>query len=416
MRIAVLGLGTAGLTFISEARRIKINAEIVAFEKRGRSVFHPCSIPEALDGRIPPEFLLEPLPVNMKIVKGEVKEVDPFSKTVTFESDGSIGKEKFDFIFVGTGGDTVLPFRDPRLCKATKYEDVVRIKEKLVDAGKIAVVGAGVLGLEIASSLSKYKTVHVYELAKNILPGFLDEMLSQELKEKIELENKNVIFNLGVKVDNPQDIDADLVIFCVGFVANDPLPFHIKVDEFMRVYNPDTLEIFDNIFAAGDCIEYEYKVPRVAPVAAEQARVSARNIKSMIEIGKPVEKYDNSFFPPCILKAFGYEIGRVGKLKNPDRKDTEKFVLDIRILPFADEKLKVAIEVDKDGFVQDVQGISRLRSEVRHLLDIFYIAIKRSIKIDQIRRFELSYQPEICKFPDPITSIAEIVSRRIGLM
>lgn len=413
MKIAVVGLGTAGITFISEAKRMKLNAEIVAFEKRGRSIFHPCSIPEVLEGKILPEFLIEPVPAGIKVVKAEVKEVDPFSKTITFVTEDSVKKEKFDFIFIGTGGDTLLPSQDSKIFKATKYEDVVKIKEKLSDADKVAVVGAGVLGLEIASSLSKHKTVQVYELAKNILPKFLDERLSQELRVRIESENRNVTFNLGVKVDNPQDIDADLIIFCVGFVANNPLPFFVKVDEFMRVYNPQTSEVFDDIFAAGDCIEYEYNMPRVAPVAAEQARVSARNIKSIIEIGKPSEKYDNSMVPPCILKAFDYEIGRVAQLRKS--LDTEKFVLDIKVLPFTDEKLKVVVEVDKSGFVQNVQGISKLRSEVRHLLDIFYIAIKKSIRIDELRRFELSYQPEICKFPDPVTSIAEVVSRRLGL-
>ncbi len=417
VKIASVGLGTAGITFISELLRLKVEADITVFEKRGAKIFHPCSIPEAIEGKISLEKLIEPARFSgIKIIEGEVKKAEADDGTVFFVcKDGESLKEKkdrFDFIFVGTGGETVLPCTGEKIFKATKYDDVVRIM-KVLDSGprKIAVVGAGVLGLEIASALSKYAHVDVFDMGNSILPGFLDPRISTKIAQEIESSN-NVKFHLSYAIENPHDIDADLIVFCTGFRPVNIFDVPIEVDTTMRV-----VSVVGNIplFSAGDCVDSRKNIPRVAPVAAEQARVAARNIKAMIDGQDLVEKY-NGMLAPCIIKAFGYEIGKVGilDLEEEKRKEAKTFILDVKVLPFNDEKMKVCITVDRYGNILELQAVSSFRSEVRHILDIFYIAIKRGMKIDEIRRLELSYQPEICTFPDPVTSVAEVVSRRIG--
>ncbi len=421
VKIAVLGLGTAGITFITEMRRLKANlrCDITLFEKRGAKIFHPCSIPEAIEGKINPENLIEPINLkDIKVIQAEVLEVDPEKREISFLKDGRAEKMKFDFIFIATGGETPIPKNEKfsnKVFKATKYEDVIEIKKRLQNAKNISIIGAGILGVELASALSSHTSTEVFEMGDQILPKFLKKDLSQKLFEyiqkKIVEEKKHPVkFHFGQKVENPQNLDSDFVIFSVGFIPNNPLPHKISVDEYMRIRNGSNGMPYDYIFAAGDCIE-DFDVPRVAPIAAEQARVAARNMFSIIQGKEPSEKYEK-MVAPCLIKAFGFEIGKVALINKPEKIST--FTLDLKVLPFSDnDRMAVSVEVDDKGNIIDVQGFSNLRSEIRHLLDIFYICIKKKVKIDEIRRFELSYQPEVCKFPDPITSIAEFVSRKI---
>lgn len=408
MKVGVIGLGTGGITFISEIRRLRVPCEIFLFEKRGLKVFHPCSIPEALEGKIELQSLIEPFGLSGITFMGQAREVDPYSLSVGFENNGSIGRVSLDFVFVATGGDVVLPSKN--FFKATKYDDVERIKQLLPGAKRIGIVGAGILGLELASALSVYPIqIEIFEAKDHILPELIDRGLSEKLLKKID--RKNVFFNFGRFVN---DISGfDIVIFCTGFKPVSPLPFEIRVDEYMRVIDPRSGKPFDRIFAAGDCITYDFKIPRVATIAAEQARIAARNIKMIVQGNQPEEKYE-LFVAPVLVKAFSYEVGKVGRIHKPS--DLQKFYLDLKVLPFDERKIHIYAELDKNGIIYELQAFCDLRSEVRHIIDISYISMKKMISVSDIRRFELSYQPEVCKFPDPVTSFAEFVSRRLGIL
>jgi len=112
VKVAVLGLGTAGITFITELRRLKANlkCDVTLFEKRGAKVFHPCSIPEALEGKINPEDLIEPINLkDIKVIQAEVLEVEPEKREISFLKDSGVEKMSFDFIFIATGGETPIP-------------------------------------------------------------------------------------------------------------------------------------------------------------------------------------------------------------------------------------------------------------------------------------------------------------------
>lgn len=412
MRIGVVGLGTAGVTFISEVRRIGIPCELFLFEKRGLSVFHPCSIPEVIEGKIDASHLVEPFGMSSWVkFFGEAKEIDPYTLEISYDRDGERGKVKVDFIFVATGGDIFVPKASDRCLKVTKYEDVIRLRNVLREVRSVGVVGAGVLGLEMASAfLNLSLRVEIFEAKEQILPDFLDKNLADRFQRDVIGERVRIHFGRIIE-DMPGGFD--LLVFCTGFRPVSPLPFEIRVDEQMRVIDPRSGRVFGTIFAAGDCVSYDRRIPRVASVAAEQGRVAARNIAGIISGGEPGERYE-PIIPPVVLKAFGYEVGKVARLNK--RADSRRFHVSLRVLPFDDKKIHTVVEVDSEGYVQEVQAFCELRSEVRHLLDLSYVAIKRGIRVDEMRRFELAYQPEICRFPDPVTSLAEFVSRRLNLL
>ncbi|MCS7213666.1 MAG: NAD(P)/FAD-dependent oxidoreductase [Candidatus Calescibacterium sp.] len=410
MRIGVIGLGTAGITFISEIRRLKVPCEIFLFEKRGLSVFHPCSIPEAIEGKIKTEQLIEPFGTYQIKFIGEAKHVDPYKLSVSYEKNGTMDQIEFDFLFIATGGEIKIPYQSPKIFKATKYEDVLNIKNNIPYSKRIGIVGAGILGLELASALCNYPIeIEVFEAKDQILPDLLEKNLAEKLMQKISL--KNIKFHFGKFINEPPDLD--LLIFCTGFKPVSPMNFEIRVDDFMRVIDVSNQKPFERIFAAGDCISYDIKIPRVAPIAAEQARVSARNIKKILEGKEPDEKYE-LIIPPVLIKAFGYEIGKTARIHKP--QNIQKLSVEMKVLPFDDRKLSIFTEVDNSGLIQEIQAFCELRSEVRHLLDISYISMKKKISLSEIRRFELSYQPEVCKFPDPITSFAEFITRRLNIL
>lgn len=60
----------------------------------------------------------------------------------------------------------------------------LRLKKELLQAGKVVIVGAGLLGLELASALEG-KEITIIELSERILPKQLDEVASFLLGEHI---------------------------------------------------------------------------------------------------------------------------------------------------------------------------------------------------------------------------------------
>jgi len=140
----------------------------------------------------------------------------------------------------------------------------------------LAVIGGGVIGLEMASLFNSAGSgVTVYEMADKIAGPF-DREISAELQKVYE--KKGVTFRLGVAVKDVAELGAEKTLVCVGRkptitgfgLENIGVPTGkgaILTDEFMKTGVP-------NVYAAGDVNGKQM----LAHTAYREAEVAVNNI------------------------------------------------------------------------------------------------------------------------------------------
>ena len=118
-----------------------------------------------------------------------------------------------DNIIIATGSETKwLPIEgvktDPRLVDSTGLLQLETLPKRL------AIIGAGVIGMEFASVFSRFGSeVTVIEYLKECLPA-LDSDIAKRLRKT--LEKRGITFKMKTAVQNLSDIDADVILMATG--------------------------------------------------------------------------------------------------------------------------------------------------------------------------------------------------------
>ncbi len=218
-----------------------------------------------------------------------VSEIDRDAKTVTSANGIS---ESYDKLIIATGSNPfIIPVPGHKLPGVLAYRDLDDV-EKMIDASnkdnaKAVVIGGGLLGLEAAAGLkAQGMEVTVLHLMPTLMERQLDApagyLLEKELSGRgIDIKcqsNTKEIYGEnkveGVRLEDGTDIPADIVIMAVGIRPNVELAREagldigrgILVDASMATSDPD-------IFAVGECVEFEGHVYGLVAPLYEQARV-----------------------------------------------------------------------------------------------------------------------------------------------
>ena len=116
-------------------------------------------------------------------------------------------------VIIATGSETKwLPIKgadtDPRVVDSTGLLNLDTFPKRL------AIIGAGVIGMEFASVFNRFGTeVTVIEFLKECLPA-LDSDIAKRLRKY--LERQGITFKMKTAVGNIADIDADVVLMATG--------------------------------------------------------------------------------------------------------------------------------------------------------------------------------------------------------
>ena len=115
-------------------------------------------------------------------------------------------------IIIATGSETKwLPIKgldDPRVVDSTGLLNLD------VQPARLAIIGAGVIGMEFASVFHRFGSeVTVIEFLKECLPA-LDADIAKRLRKY--LEKQGVTFKMKTAVEDVADIDADVVLMATG--------------------------------------------------------------------------------------------------------------------------------------------------------------------------------------------------------
>lgn len=228
----------------------------------------------------------------INVLDKTVKSIDTQAKEVVF-SDGL--KLKYDKCIYALGSECFVPpipgHDKEQVVAIRRLSDVVKIGKMLPNVKHAVVIGGGVLGLEAAWELSKAKCrVTIVEVANQLMGRQLDTGAGDMLKDIIldkgmdiriganveEIEGEGAV--TGVRLAGGEVIPAELVIVSAGVRANTKIAQEagIQTDRAIVVDEKMHTNLTD-IYACGDCAQYEGINYAIWPQALEMGKVAGAN-------------------------------------------------------------------------------------------------------------------------------------------
>jgi len=178
-------------------------------------------------------------------------------------------------------------------------DEALRIREYARKSKTAVIVGAGVLGLEVAAALTKYGVkVSVIEAAPRMLPRQLDpagaDILKKQLEEKTGFKfylDKQVAEIKGdgkaseVQLGGGESLPADLVLISAGVRPNVAVASKAGLKVNKGIVVNDRMETnLKNVFAAGDVAEHNGILYGIIPAAQRQGEVAGINMAGGSEL------------------------------------------------------------------------------------------------------------------------------------
>ena len=443
-KIIIIGAHAAGLDAASAARKTDRTAEITLITKEKKTAYSRCGLPFVLGGHIPsfddlvvfPESFYKMMKLNLK-TETTVTNIDAKAKTVEIQ-DKSGNKEtlSYDNLVLTTGAYPFVPPIKGREKKGVfvvrTIEDGEKINEALETAKSAVIIGAGLIGLEVAvACLERGLKTTVVEFLPYVLPVLLDKDMADRIQNMLEEKGMTTIVGKGAeeilgtdKVNGVlvggEEIPADVVVVATGVRANVELAKNagIELGEKRAIKTNMRMETsIKDIYAAGDCAETinlitcRPTLSQLGTTAVKQAKVAGTNAAGGYTTF-------SGALGSWITRLFDTEIGGTGltefmagragietvsgTIASKTRADYFPGALPIRI------KLTAEKETAKIIGAQIIGG-----EEVTQRINALSFAIQNEMTIRELAKAETCYAPPVCETWEPMVLAAEIVLRKL---
>jgi len=330
-RVVILGAGFGGLT---AARAMAETADVTVVDRHNFQTFLPLLYQVSTAG-LAADHVAHPIrgalrKTGIQFRMGSPISVDHKNKTIKLDSSEVLA---FDHLIVALGSATA-DFGIPGVTEHAlgmksvneaiairaevmrRFEDLCRFEDDTIFS--ISIVGGGPTGVEMAGAFAElvrgplkndqahaaaHIKINLIEAGPRILPMF-SEKLSARAKKDLEKLGVTVHLNTAVAEIKPRSIlikggdalPSEVTVWAAG-VKGEPageqlnLPLvntRIDVDQTLQVKH------YPHIFAIGDIAGFVGDngrfLPMVAPVAMQQGRFVAKQIKRIAQ-GQPLENF-----------------------------------------------------------------------------------------------------------------------------
>ena len=170
--------------------------------------------------------------------------------------------------------------QDERVTTIRTLTDIAKAAEFLKDGKQAVVIGGGVVGLEAAWELKKYQCdVTILEAMPSLMSNKLDSSASHMLQEIFEANGIRILAGASTKkfedrkiyLEDGTVIPADLVVVSCGVRANSAIAADAGVEIGRAILVNDRMETnIPDLYAAGDCVEFEGMNYALWPEATDQ--------------------------------------------------------------------------------------------------------------------------------------------------
>lgn len=420
-KIIIIGGVAGGASCAARLRRLDENAKIIMIEKSGFISYANCGLPYYVGDIIKnsedlilqtPQSFFQRFRVEVR-TNAEVIQVDSENQKVKIREGKEESEETYDYLVLAPGTRAKHLFdNEDELCHLKNVEDAIKIKKEVEKAKKIAIIGGGFIGLELAENIrSLNKDVTIFEYGKHILANMEEDLVSyaeNELKKnKIRLLTSSKIIQIvkendlyRILLSNESEYIFDFVIVAAGvepntaFLKNSRILMDrngfILVDEKMRTS-------IANVYACGDAISCKNFISgrtdslTFANPANRQGRIIADQISG-------IDSYYEGGIGTNILRLFECVIGSTGLTSKWLKKNNMLFQT-ISLHPYSHATYypgysQIHTKLFYDPKTEQIFGCQAVGKEgVDKLIDVIATAIKLEAKVTDLRKLELSYAP-----------------------
>lgn len=338
MVCVVVGVSAAGINAAKTLREIDKNIEIILVSK-DEYVYSRCILHHFLDGRrdmksldFTPENFFKTY--KIKWVKGvEVIGIDTNEKKLKLSNNEELS---YDKVILATGSSSFLPpienLRSANnVIGLRNLDDAIKIKEEVKKVKNVAILGAGLVGVDALAGLLDYGVnITLIEMGDRILPLQLDKYAAGVYEERLREEGVDFRFGvraekvivdnnnnpLSIKLNTGEEVPCELIIACTGVRSN--IGFlkdsGIECDKFGLIINSKGETNVRDVYGAGDITGRN----PIWPTAVKEGIVAANNV-----LGKMI--YMNDFFGSKNTMNFcGVATMSLGMVNAPDNSYIEE--------------------------------------------------------------------------------------------
>jgi len=445
--IVIIGCGTGGGTAAQFARKTDRKTSITIFEKEKYPQYSKCGLPYAISGDIPEiknliefdEEWFKKAKIDL-FLDTKVEKIDIKNKIVIAKKESNTIEKPYTSLIISTGAKPSTPpiknIESDGVLVIRTIDDVKKIKNHIERNKKVVILGAGLIGLEMADSLFNLgMKVSIVESLPFILPNVLDSDMAKILLAGIPKDINIYTNSLATEIVNKDDkisnvliknketgqeniLDTDLMIISIGNNPNVELAKKIgcRIGKTSGIIVNNKCETsIKDVYAVGDCTEYiDFITAKPCPVGLGSITVRQGMAAGINAAGGNYELL-KGLLNTSTSEFFGIEIASVGPITN---KLGDFTVVSSRFngssLPdyFPGGK-PVTIKVTVDKFTGIIMNAQCIGDEAAQRINTLASAIIGELDIETFRKLETAYAPPIAPTLDAVTLVCDIISKKI---
>ena len=425
MRVIIIGGGAAGASCATRLRRLSEEVEIIILERTNEVSIANCGLPYYISDVIPNrDDILVSTPQKFKswfnidvLLNTEVVEINKEEKFVITSYNEKLS---YDYLVLANGASPIIPnfegLNKNKTFVVRTLNDADKIKSyiKNNNVKKVAVIGGGFIGIEIAENLIELGlNTTLIELNNQILAP-VDFEIAKIAQDEMIKKGVNLVLSDGVQKFNENQIilnsnnaiDYDLCILAIGVKPETDLARKagletnrgIIVDEYLKTSNEFIYAAGDNI-EAKDFVSGQNTLLPLAGPANRQGRIVADNICGFNSTYKNTQG-------TSVVKIFDLTVASSGnnekQLKQKEIPYWKTYVYGRSHAGYYPNSDMILYKLlfSNDGKILGIQGIGE--SGVEKRVDVIATIMRNNGTVQDMIDAELCYAPPYSSAKDPV--------------